>query len=301
MSNLGMIPYRPRVHFALASLLLLSYSTLACAQQFGSLERESGTEAASASIQPPASMSALPDAPLPQKRPVSTTSGEQTPAQDDSGEGKQTKRILGILPNFRAVSVNTRLPAQTPKEKFVGFAQDSFDYSSFILVGLLAGVSQIQDSSPEFHSGAPAFGRYYWHGFADQTDENLWVEFLLPAALHQDARYYTLGNQSAGKHNGFAKRTGYAISRILVTRTDSGGNGFNFSEVVGSGASSGISNLYYPSSDRTWTKTGQRWALNLGIDGVSFVIREFWPDINRVIFHSSAKEGAGTESTTVKP
>ena len=32
-----------------------------------------------------------------------------------SGEGKQTKRILGIIPNFRAVSVDTHLPPQTPK------------------------------------------------------------------------------------------------------------------------------------------------------------------------------------------
>jgi hypothetical protein len=203
-----------------------------------------------------------------------------------SEEGKQTKRILGIIPNFRSVSVNIQLPPQTSKQKFVGFAQDSFDYSSFIFVGLLAGVSQLENSTPELHQGAAGFGRYYWHTFADQADENLWVEFLLPAALHQDPRYYTLGGGTAARHNGFTKRAGYALSRLLVTRTDSGGNNFNFSEVAGAGAAAGISNLYYPGAERTWTKTGQRWVLNAGLDGAALLLREFWPDINRAIFHN---------------
>jgi hypothetical protein len=208
------------------------------------------------------------------------------PTCDDSGEGQQTKRILGVLPNFRSVSVNTILPPQSPKEKFIGFSQESFDYSSFILVGLLASVDQIQGSTPEFHKGPPAFGRYYWHNFADQTDENLFVDFLLPVAFHEDARYYTLGRRSSCKHHGFFIRTGYALSRVLVTRTDAGGERFNFSEIVGSGASSGLSNLYYPPSDRGWNQTGQRWLLNIGIDGISFVAREFWPDINHILFRN---------------
>jgi hypothetical protein len=232
-------------------------------------------------------LSRLPDAPdshLPQEQQTSSTSVPSPSVESD--EGKQTKRILGIVPNFRSVSVNTHPPAQTTKEKFTGFTQDSFDYSSFIFVGLLSGVSQIQGSTPEFHSGAPAYGRYYWHTFADQTDENLLVGFLLPVALRQDPRYFTLGGGTADKHNGIVKRAGYAFSRILITRTDSGGNNFNYSEVVGSGAAAGISDLYYPSSNRTWTKTGQRWALNVGIDGATFIFKEFWPDINHAIFHT---------------
>jgi hypothetical protein len=243
--------------------------------------------AATAPDLPDASSDASPDAPspaLPQQPSPPAAAKRSAPAESD--EGRQTKRILGIVPNFRSVSVNTKLPAQTPAEKFIGFAQDSFDYSSFIFIGLLSGVSQLEGSTPEFHTGPPAYARYYWHNYADQTDENLWVGFLIPVALHQDARFYTLGSGAAGKHNGLAKRAGYAFSRILVTHTDSGGSYFNVSEVVGSGAASGISNLYYPSSNRTWTKTGQRWALNVGIDGATFIFKEFWPDINHALFHS---------------
>jgi hypothetical protein len=214
---------------------------------------------------------------------ASQTAQGQPAANNNSLEGKQTKRILGIVPNFRAVSVNVKLPPETVKEKFLGATQDSFDYSSFIYTGLLAGVSQWENSYPEFHQGAAGYGRYYWHTFADQTDENYWVEFILPVAFHQDPRYYTLGS------GGIFKRTIYSFSRILITRTDAGNETFNVSEIVGAGAASGISTLYYPSPYKTWTKTGQRWVTSVGLDGATFIFKEFWPDINSKIFHQKAE------------
>jgi len=92
-----------------------------------------------------------------------------------------------------------------------------------------------------------------------------------------------LGRRTANGHNGPLKRAGYAVSRLFITRTDSGGNTFNVSEVGGAGAAA-ISNLYYPSPERTWTKTYQRWLLNTSLDGMTVVFREFWPDINHAIF-----------------
>jgi len=197
-----------------------------------------------------------------------------------SDGGMQTKRILGIVPNFEAVSVNAKLPPQSVKEKFKDATDDSFDYSSFIFVGGLAGVGQASNSIPEFHQGAAGYGRYYWHTFADQTDENYLVEFAFPVALRQDARYYTLGR------GGVLKRTAYSLSRILITRTESGRETFNASEIIGAGAASGISDFYYPEQERTWTKTGQRWLTNVSLDGATFVLREFWPDINSALFHT---------------
>lgn len=222
-----------------------------------------------------------PDTPAPS----SSTSAAQSPPVAGSTEGQQTRRILGVIPNFRAVSVDMQLPPQSPKEKFVGFAQDSFDYSAFVWIGALAGISQIKNSTPEFGQGTAGFGRYYWHAFADQTNENLWVGFLLPVAARQDPRYYTLGKETVNGHNSLFKRTGYAVSRLLVTRSDSGRDTFNISEVGGAGAAAAISNLYYPGPEKTWTKTYQRWGLNLGLDGITDVFREFWPDINHAIFH----------------
>jgi hypothetical protein len=81
------------------------------------------------------------------------------------------------------------------------------------------------------------------------------------------------------------KRLTYSLSRALITRTDSGRETVNLSEIVGSGAASGISDFYYPRQERTWTKTGQRWLMNVSLDDATFVLREFWPDINKALFH----------------
>ena len=221
---------------------------------------------------------------------VQTASGEPPPegstlgtgaAVDPLAEGRQTKRILFVIPNFRAVSADEHLPPQTVKEKFKTAMLDSVDYSSFIFVAGQAGVAQANNSYPEFGQGAKGYGRYYWHTLADAINENTFVEFIIPAALHQDTRYYTLGRGD------FAKRLGYAFTRIVVTRSDEGHETFNFSEILGAGAFSGVANFYYPSQERTLTKTYQRWVTNLAIDGCTFAFKEVWPDINNAIFHQA--------------
>ena len=200
------------------------------------------------------------------------------------GDGQQTKRILGIFPNFRAVSANVHLPPQPVKEKFLTATQDSFDYSSFFLPGIVAGFNQATNDTPEFGQGATGFGRYYWHAFVDQANENYFVEFIIPVIAHEDTRYYTLGT------GGFWKRAGYSLSRAVITRNDAGHDTFNISEVVGAGAAAGISNLYYPSRERDFGNTADRWGQNVGIDAATFLVHEFWPDINHALFHKNSTQ-----------
>ena len=235
-------------------------------------------------------VAALPDSPHPDLDSSSSSTSEtaasthgsvgsgNTISDNRADYGRQTKRILFIMPNFRAVSAGSQLPPQSAAEKLLNATKDSFDYSSFIFIGALGGIAQAQNSTPEFHQGAAGYGRYYWHIFADQTNENYFVEGFLPIVFRQDTRYYTL------EQGGFLKRTFYSVSRAAITRTDAGNPTPNYSEVIGSGAAAGISNLYYPSRERTWTKTGQRWVLNVGLDVMGQAFREFWPDINRKTF-----------------
>jgi len=226
----------------------------------------------------------LPDAPVADPQQVqagpSTASGTSTtPPADPLSEGRQTKRILFVIPNFRAVSADKHLPPQSIKEKFKTATLDSLDYSSFIFVAGQAAVAQADSSYPEFGQGARGYGRYYWHTLADAINENYFVEFIVPSILHEDTRYYTLGRGD------FAKRLGYAFTRIIITRSDDGHETFNVSEILGAGAFSGVANLYYPSQERTVTKTYQRWVTNLAIDGCTFAFKEVWPDINNALFH----------------
>jgi hypothetical protein len=249
-------------------IVLLALAMPAIAQETPSNPPPPATSSSSTTLTP----STLPDNPKPELA--------------AEVNGKQTKRILYVVPNFRSVSMDEILPPQTPKQKFILMLQDSFDYSSFIYVGGLAGVADAEKSYPEFGHGAAAYGRYYWHSFADNVNGNLFTEAVVPIVTHEDPRYYTMGR------GGIFKRSVYSVSRLLITRSDltatnNAHNTFNFSEVVGNGAAAGISNLYYPNKYYTWTKTGQKWIVQIGLDGGSNLVKEFWPDINAHIFHNS--------------
>ncbi len=241
-----------------AAVLILVLAVPCFSQMSSSQTSKGGGDATAA---PPAD---APAAPLPSAPPVQDTA---------QGQGKQSKRILGVIPNYRAVSADAKLPPLSVKGKFVLGTQDSFDYSSLLVAGVMAGMGQARNAYPEFHQGGAGFGRYYWHSFADQAVGNYFTESIIPSLAHEDPRYYTRF------HGGFFPRTGYAISRLFITRTDSGGQTFNFSEIVGNGAGAGISDLYYPQRERTWTKTGQKWGDQIALDGLFNFLKEFWPDI----------------------
>lgn len=197
----------------------------------------------------------------------------------DGADGRQTKRILGILPNFEAVSANTYLPPLSLKQKFRLSTESTFDYSSFISVGIQAAVEEATKTYPEFHHGAAAYVRYYWHTYTDSAVENYLVGAILPAVTHEDPRYYTL------YRGGFLRRAGYAISRLCITKTDLGDRTFNFSEAIGSGMAAELSSRYYPRLERSGSEILERWLSQLVNDGVGNIVEEFWPDINHKFFH----------------
>ena len=200
---------------------------------------------------------------------------DRTPVnpKTSSSEGQQTKRMFWIIPNFAAVSADTQLPPLTPREKYALALQDSADYSSFVWSGMLAAQSMALRSYPEFHNGMAGYSRYYWRAFADQASGSFFTEAFVPAVTHEDPRYYTLG------HGGFFRRVKYALSRVVVTKTDSGGSSFNFSEIMGNGLEAGLSNLYYPPEERSLRNTAMNWVAQIEAASLNNIIREFWPDI----------------------
>jgi len=213
---------------------------------------------------------------------VGAQSKRQTPAttpddqkKQDNSEGKQTSRILWVVPNFAAVSANTQLPPLTVRGKFKLGTEDSVDYSAFVWAGIVAGQSMALKSYPELGNGAAGYGRYYWRAFADQVSGTFFTEAIVPSVTHEDPRYYTLG------HGGFFHRTAYALSRVVITKTDSGGKSFNYSEVAGNALEAGLSNAYYPAEERSFRKTAENWGTQLEAAALNNIAKEFWPDIRR--------------------
>lgn len=99
----------------------------------------------------------------------------------------------------------------------------------------------------------------------------------MPSLFHQDPRFYRLG-QGPVKH-----RMGYAISRIFVTRTDSGSEQFNYSEILGSALAATYG--YHPAENHTALHLASGWGTQVGFYTFTIVMREFWPDIRRKLSH----------------
>jgi len=244
------------------------------------------------------SETALPDAPGAQQSSSAEHSAASRPGNDakqsDANAADQTtppantgaragqqqpKRILGIMPNFRAVSAGAHPPPPTPKQSFIIATKNSFDYSSFVFVGVTSLLAEATNAHAQLGKGPGGFWNYYWRGYLDKTDGNYLVIFALPSILHQDERYYAKGE------GGFWKRGIYAASRILITPDYHGNETFNASEIFGRGMAQGISLAYYPSGTRTASALSQKYAYALGRDALTNVFREFWPDIATHVLH----------------
>lgn len=193
-------------------------------------------------------------------------------------EGKQTKRMFWVVPNFAAVSANTQLPPLSTGKKFNLALHDSFDYSSFTWTAIIAAQSLALNSDPELGHGAAGYARYYWRAFVDGVSGTYFTEAIVPAMTHEDPRYYTLG------HGGFFRRTEYALSRTFLTKTDSGGTSFNWSEVGGNGMEAGLSNAYYPPQERGAGQTLRDWGTQMESAALNNIVKEFWPDIRHKVF-----------------
>jgi hypothetical protein len=218
--------------------------------------------------------STLPDAPQPSQ----TQSGQSSREQDGQRHQPSKNHIFWIIPNYRSDENPAEIKALTPGAKMKVALDDSFDPSAFLVAGIFAGVAMAQRQYGSFGSGAQGFGKYYGGAFADQAIGNIMSEGLFPVVLHQDPRYFVKGK------GGFWKRTGYAISREVITRGDDGRNHFNTSELAGNAVAAVISNAYYPAADRSFGTTANKWGQQIALDTFFNVAKEFWPDVRKKFF-----------------
>jgi len=194
------------------------------------------------------------------------------------------KRVFGVLPNYRTAEDNGTYEPITAHQKLVIATKDTLDYPLFLLGGAFAGLAQITDQHPDFGQGLKGFAHRYVTAYADQAVGNYMTEGLLPILFREDPRYFRRGKDRGG----IWSRTGYAATRIFVTRTDKGGNTFNFSEVVGNSIAAGVGNAYYP-TERGVSDNISRLATYLATDAISQVLKEFWPDIKQKYFSHHSK------------
>jgi hypothetical protein len=192
--------------------------------------------------------------------------------------GPTNDRLFYALPNNLTVENAANAPPLTVGEKFKLTASDNFDPVEFGWYGLQAGIAQAENAEPGYGQGAEGYAERYAERFADGTVENFMTHPIFGSILHQDPRYFQLGQ------GGFWHRTVYAVTRVFITRSDSGTTQFNASEIFGAAVGAGIATYtYHPRRDRSVSDAVDVWGTQVGYDAVSYFTKEFWPDIRRKI------------------
>jgi len=200
------------------------------------------------------------------------------PANDQNKDQNQGSkdRLFYAMPNFSTVESSQHLPPMTVGQKFKLVTRSSFDPFQFAWYGAIAGISQATNSEPGYGQGWGSYGIRYASAFGDGLTEAYMVGAVFPSVLHQDPRYYQLG------HGSFIHRTGYALSRLIITRGDSGNTQFNTSEIVGSAVAAGIVTYsYHPHEDKTLSNTASVWGTQVAYDAIAIELKEFWPDLRK--------------------
>jgi hypothetical protein len=177
--------------------------------------------------------------------------------------------MFGVLPNYATVEGPTEVPRISASLKFKLATLNTFDPYVYPFVGAVAAMNR------DFGADAVGYLKQYAVSLTDNSLGNLFTSAVLPSVLHQDPRYFQRGS------GGLVGRLAYAASRSVVTRGDSGHAQFNVSEIGGNAVAAGLSNMYYPATERTVTGTLSRWGMQVMWDTLSNELKEFWPDVRR--------------------
>lgn len=201
-------------------------------------------------------------------------------AAPDPEQSHIDKRIFGVLPNYRTADGSAPFVPIDAKRKFYIAVKDSFDYPVYPLAGAFAALYQLENQNPSFGQGLKGYAKRFASSYADQAIGNMMTEAIFPSLLHQDPRYFRIGEAGG---SGW-RRTRYALTRVFVAHDDQGRSRFNYSEWLGNGASVAISNLYYPSDTRDVADNVEKLGVQVATDAFSQVLKEFWPDWKRKLF-----------------
>src|SRR6266404_7230686 len=192
-----------------------------------------------------------------------TSSGD--PTQPDVAQRSQnnnppseSKRILGIIPNYRTSPSPQNYEPLTTREKFKIATQDSFDRGTVILAAFFGGEGQLTNANRNFGQGGAGFARYFGSSYGDFVIGDYMTEAVFPTILHQDPRYFRRGTGSGWS------RVGYAMGQTFWTHRDSGGTQFNYSELIGNSTAVAISTAYY-ANNRTATDALSKLDTPVGI------------------------------------
>jgi hypothetical protein len=197
-----------------------------------------------------------------------TVSGNKEELAEEQLHIQERQRIGGVLPNFYS-SYDWNAPPMGAKQKFRLSLRSVFDPVSFLTTAGVAGVQQYKNTFSAYGGGIEGYGKRYGANLADNVTGVLLSRGVYPSIFHQDPRYFYKGTGS------IHLRILYAISAAVIARGDDGRWKPNYSHVLGNFSAAGISNLYYPASDRGASLVLFNGLAATGATAVSNLLREF--------------------------
>ncbi len=182
---------------------------------------------------------------------------------------QETQRVLGFLPDYYTSYIWTAA-AMTPKLKFQLALRSAVDPITFLVTAGLAGLEQKHNTFPGYGQGLEGYGKRFGAAYADTMSTRMISRALLPAVLHQDPRYFYRGSGSV------RSRILHALAASFVTRGDNGRLEPNYSQLLGSFAAAGLSNVYRAPGDRRVGLTFRNGLVITGTGAVENLLREFF-------------------------
>lgn len=176
--------------------------------------------------------------------------------------------------------------ALTVKQKFELFADKSIAPSRFLSSAAGAGIRQARDDIPGYGQEIGGYGKRFGSSMATSASDNFFGTFVLSSMLHRDPRYFVT------MHGGLGHRIAYALSRIVISRTDSGTQGTNWPGLIGPLLAESLANSYLPAKEQTTGKTFERYGWRIGANTASNVLKEYWPSIVRNLRLTKAGPGS---------
>src|SRR5579884_1289590 len=195
-----------------------------------------------------------------------------TPCADNQNSG------TGLPPELLKPCAPSEAPPYVPLDrqgKFALFTERISSPTTFLSAAFDAGYSHVTGDWKAYGQGADGYGKRYGATLADTEARSFFQSFLMPALFHQDPRYF------ASRKSGVLSRVIYAVSRVVVTKSDSGKDTFNSSLLAGTVLSKTLTNLYYPRPERGFEPTASRIGGALLGDLQTNLLLEFGPDIER--------------------
>ena len=182
---------------------------------------------------------------------------------------EEKQRVLGFIPNFYVSYIPNAAPLNT-RQKFELAWKSTLDPVTFGITGAIAGIQQANDQFSGYGQGAQGYAKRYGASYADVVTSTFIGGAILPSLLKQDPRYFYKGTGSK------RSRVLYAIANSVICKGDNGHWQPNYSTIIGGLAAGGISNLYYPASDRNGVAlTFENAAIGIGATAAANILQEF--------------------------